>query len=79
MWVTFVKITEHTPNCSSHTKQSYTNLLVLQLLFLEQSLQILHVIVFEVFNEAARCLKTLLDGEASCFIPEHTTKDTTEN
>ena len=46
--------------------------MVLQLLFLEQPLQILHVVVFEVFDEAAGRLETLLDGEAGGFVPEHT-------
>lgn len=44
------------------------HLLVLQLLLFEEPLQILHVIVLEVLDEAARGLKTLLDGEAGCLV-----------
>lgn len=51
------------------------NLLVLLLLLLQEPLQIIKVIVFEVFDDASGCLKTLLDGEAGRLIPEHKTKD----
>lgn len=51
-----------------------TNLLVLQLLLLQQPLQILHVVMFEVFDKAAGRLKTFLDREAGCFIPNHKTQ-----
>lgn len=44
------------------------HLLVLQLLLFQEPLQILHVIVLEVLDEAARGLKTLLDGEAGGLV-----------
>lgn len=53
-----------------------TNLLIFQLLFLEQPLQIFNVIVLEVFEEAARRLKAFLDGEACCLIPAHAAEHT---
>ena len=34
--------------------------------------------MFEVFDEAAGCLKALLDGEACCLIPEHAINDITQ-
>lgn len=55
----------------TRTLQRCTDLLVLQLLLLQQPLQILHVVVFKVFDEATGGLQTFLYRETGCFIPEH--------
>jgi hypothetical protein len=46
-----------------------TNPLILDLLLFEQSLQIFHVVVFEVLDETAGGLETLLYGETCRLVP----------
>lgn len=72
-------------NISSHSMHVkvyawlFPHLLVFQLLFLQQSLQILHVVVLEVLDEAPGSLQALLDCKTCCLIPVETRSQRANN
>lgn len=50
------------------------HLLIFDLLLLQKALQVLHIVVFEVFDEAAWSLQAFLNGETRRLVAEKTTE-----